>query len=340
MSICLCNLTADALLEHAAQKGIEFEPASPDPQSFSADFALASRGLSSFDDVLPKPIELMVGNAKNRRVSPGGSCHVWRGALPHGSFFAIDEGVYVTSPELTLLMQSAQLHQVSLCQMLGRYLGTWTPSNDAEGGQDKRAPLTTFDALVGYLAGVKHGRGHGNLKLAMAYTCDGAASASETSFQLVLCLPPELHGFSLPQPIMNYEVELSARAQLMHPHKTARIDLCWHNERLGIEYQGEDHGDQLGEDYARCFALREEKYELWYVAKEQLSSATQMDFIAREVAKRIGFTVNESLWPSHGELQELLDILLGAKHPKPVGFEELRKRRVAARASLRRSRML
>ena len=345
MSVCLCNLSADAALEFAAQKGVEFELASPNPMSFSADPALVSRKLSGLADAphelsgladaLPKPVELMLGSAKDRRSTTGVAYHVWRGGLPRNSFLRIDEGVYVTSPELTLLMQANQLHQVSLCQVLGRYLGTWTPTKESARGQDERAPLVTFDSLVSFCAGIKRSRGKSNLKLAMAYTCDGAASAPETSLQLALCLPPELHGFNLPQPTMNYEVGLSSRAQLMYPHETARIDLCWRNERFGLEYQGEDHGNQLGEDYARWFALREEQYELWYVAKEQLASATQMDFIAREVAKRIGFEINEELWPTHSELRELLDILSGATHPKPVPYEELRKRRVAARACLR-----
>ena len=104
----------------------------------------------------------------------------------------------------------------------------------------------------------------------MTYTCDMAASAPETSLQLALSLPPELHGMGLVQPTMNYEVELSTAARRLYSREPIRIDLCWRRAKFGLEYQGEDHGAQLGDDYARWFAAREMQYELWFVAKEQL----------------------------------------------------------------------
>lgn len=325
MSICLCNLSADVVLELAAQQKLEIEPASPDPSSFSVDIALAERSLRGIVDKIPSPIELMVGSAKSRRRARGVSCHVWRGHLPKNSFFALDEGVYVTSPELALVQQASQLHQVSLCKMLGRYLGTWTPANN-ERGQDERAPLTSFEVLNDYVQSLGHVPGKTNLKLAMAYTCEGAASAPETSLQLALCLPPELCGLNILQPTMNYEVDLSAEAQIMYPRDTIRIDLCWPQEWFGLEYQGEEHGKQLGEDCSRWFAAREMGYELWLLAKEQLESATRMKHIAREVAKRINFDVDEAAWPTDSEFQDLLDILVGKKNPKPIGAKELRRR--------------
>lgn len=331
MSICLCNLSADTLLELASQKKLDMEPATPDPLLFTADPIKAQETLGALADELPKPIELMVGSAQKRRRAMGIASHVWKGSIPKGGVFAIGEGVYVTSPEFTLLQQASQLHQASLCQMLGRYLGTWTPKKDSPTGQGKRAPLTTLESLDEFLKGIGSVRGQHNLRMAMAYTCEGAASAPETSLQLALCLPPELHGLSIPLPIMNYEVELSREARKLYPHDSIRIDLCWRHRRFGLEYQGEEHRKQLGEDYARWFAAREEGYELWFVAKDQLESVDQMKHIAREVAQRIDYDVDEGLWPTDGELQDLLDTLAGRRHPKPVSFEELRRRGVMAR---------
>jgi hypothetical protein len=119
---------------------------------------------------------------------------------------------------------------------------------------------------------------------------------------------------------------------MLYPRESIRIDLCWRHKGFGVEYQGEEHGEQMGEDFARWFAAREEKYELWFVAKEQLESAAQMLHIGREVAKRIDCDVDEAMWPTADELQELLDILAGRKHPKPISRAELRKRRARANA--------
>ena len=331
MSICLSNLSADVALELVAQAEREVGPASPDPSSFVADPAEVESALGTFADKLPRPIDVLVNNAGRRRHAADVACHVWNGPLPQNGILALGEGLYVSSPEFTLAQQANQLHQASLCQLLGRYLGTWSPKKGAPLGQCERAPLTSFEALNAFVVGAGQFRGKDNLKLAMAYTCDGAASAPETSLQLVLCLPPELNGLCLAQPTMNYEVGLSTAARKLYPPKSIRIDLCWRNKLFGMEYQGDEHGKQLGADYARWFAAREEGYELWFVAKEQLASAEQMLHIAGEAAKRIGSDVDTATWPTVDELQELLDILGGRKHPKPLTNAELRARRKSVR---------
>ena len=273
-----------------------------------------------------------MGDAQSRRSPAGVACRVWHGSLPRNSVFLIEEDVYVTSPELTLLLQATQLHQAALCQMLGRYLGTWTPDSHSECGQRTRMPLTSFEQLQSFLQHVGRAHGKGNLQFAMAYTCEGAASAPETTLQLALSLPPEVHGLNLSQPIMNYEIGLSSHAQKLCQHERIRIDLCWRDKQFGLEYQGEEHGKTLGEDYARWFAAREEGYELWLIAKEQLASSAQMNHIGREVAKRLGVDTNGKLWPTESELQELLDILNGRSHPNPISYREMRERRKALRA--------
>lgn len=338
MSICLSHLSADVALEHIAKDKHEVGPASPDPSSFVADPAAIESALGNLADKLPRPIEVVVNDARRRRHASGVACHVWNGSLLQNSILAIGEGLYVASPEFVLAQQSSQLHQVSLCKLLGRYLGTWSPLKDESGEQFKRAPLTSFDALNAFLLEAGRFRGKDSLKLAMAYTCDGAASAPETSLQLALCLPPELHGLNLEQPIMNYEVNLSTEARTLYPADSIRIDLCWHNKKFGLEYQGSEHGNRLGADYARSYAAHVEGYELLFAAKEQLASAEQMFYIAGEVAKHIESDVDTALWPTEDELQELLDILDGRKHPKPLTNAELRERRACAKARQRGAR--
>ena len=334
MSVCLCNLSADTVLELVAQRKMELVPASPDSSEFVADPALAQEALGELVTKLPKPLELLVGDPAQRRKVPNAACHVWKGPLPRNGVLALDEGVYVSSPEFTLLQQASQLHQANLCQMLGRYVGTWTPVEDKPSGQEERAPLTSFESLNEFLQGVGLAWGKASLKTAMAYTCEGAASAPETSLQLALCLPPELYGLGMSQPIMNYEVGLSTESRILYPHDSIRIDLCWRHKMFGLEYQGEEHGGRLGEDYARWFAAHNEGYELWFLAKEQLESASQLMHIARKVAGRIGERIDDRLWPTQDEFQDLLDTLAGRKHPRPLSHKDLRRRMKVLRARL------
>ncbi len=174
MSICLSNLSADIVLEHIAQSKVEIGPASPDPSSFVADPAAVESVLGDFADKLPRPIDVVVNDAGRRRHAADVACHVWNGSLPRNSVFALSEGLYVSSPEFTLAQQSSQLHQAVLCQLLGRYLGTWSPKEGAPKGQCARAPLTSFEDIKAFLAEAGRFRGKDNLKLAMAYTCEGA----------------------------------------------------------------------------------------------------------------------------------------------------------------------
>lgn len=66
MSVCLCNLSADLVLELVAQNKLDVSPASPDSSSFVADPTLVQNALGSLADQLPKPIDLLVGSAARR----------------------------------------------------------------------------------------------------------------------------------------------------------------------------------------------------------------------------------------------------------------------------------
>lgn len=94
MSVCLCNLSADKALELVAQHELEVGPATPDLDSFSGDVALAKEALGDVFDRLPKPVDLLVGSAKERRRASGVACHVWMGALPKNGVLSLGEDVY------------------------------------------------------------------------------------------------------------------------------------------------------------------------------------------------------------------------------------------------------
>lgn len=69
--------------------------------------------------------------------------------------------MYVASPELNLLLQASELHVTKLCQMLGRYWGSFSTKHDEEGDLLERAPLTTEEKLLRFLGHIDRTPGLG-----------------------------------------------------------------------------------------------------------------------------------------------------------------------------------
>jgi len=314
MSICLCHQSADQALELLAQKKELTEPAST---------AIIEGLKSGRDEVLSAcndmpsitlPIHVLIGDSANTKSEQCIKTHLWKGGFPDGAIKRISDELYVASPELCLVQQANGLSFVRLCQMLGRYLGTFSPSKESVFGFVERQPLTTEEELSNFIRTLSIKRPAGIVRQAMRWTCPSSASPQEVNLQLALSLPPTYHGFALPCPHMNYEVGLEGIAkEFCMPDKTIRIDLCWPDFGIGLEYQGEYHESQIGKDYARNLAANHMGYQLWYLANEQLVDAKQLEYIARIVARKVRKKINPKTWPTTDEVQKLLDVLSGAR---------------------------
>lgn len=316
MSICLSHGSADRMLERCAREGIELEPASSNvlmsvgAQVDEVRNALGDYGPMPFDDV-----ELVVGDRRNVRHSRGIVTHLLQRLPPEGSILRVDDGLYVVSPELCLMQQAGVMHPVNLCQMLGRYLATASSYESQDGKRlNRRSQLTDEERLARFLRGVRGSRGRGVLIDALEWTCPRAASPQETNLQLALTLPPSFGGFGLKRPMMNKEIKLNELERRLCQREFIRIDLLWQGG-FGLEYQGEDHANQLDEDYARFLAAHAHGIDIWFVANGQLADPVQMNYIAEHVAMLTGRRARGMRWPKRGEVQWLLEVLAGKRIP-------------------------
>lgn len=330
--ICLTHGTADRLLETRAAYGAELEPASLQAGDFTPHVDVMREGVNELFGEEVDLVNVLVGVGKDYRDGSDVACHRFYGELPSGSILYAEEGIYVASPYLNLLLEARDLHLVNLCSMLGRYLGTF--STTASGGSSdeivSRAPLVREPELSRYLSRFKNTAGTGNLREALRFTCENAASPQEVNLQLALCLPPSCNGFALRKPVMNYPIKLDGKDRRFYDADYICIDLYWPEAGFGLEYQGEkEHKDRMVQDISRWYAALQKGIELWFVTKEQLGDAVQMDFIAREVARRTKKRINEQTWPTVDEAQLLLDVLRSGKWLNPD--ERLRKREIRRR---------
>lgn len=328
MSICMSHKSADAMLEMLSQSGCAYESVSASNlRAFSANMDEIEEAIGVYS-TSELPIQLLVGHHNDRRSNVLADTHTVSFNLPDGAIMRVDEGIYTVSPELCLLQQASELHIINLCQMLGRFMATKASSYKNESDLVDRRPLVSVHALEDFMRAVPHARGIGALREALRWTAPAAASPQETNLQLALTLPGYYGGFSLAMPAMNRRVKLKGvAAKLLKGHRFFHPDLSWPDFKVGCEYQGSKHKEQLQEDCSRALAADAMGYELWYLTSEQLYSADHMDYIARKIAARIGKRINEKTWPSLERLDWLLSVLKGRVVPKPGERFAVRKSR-------------
>lgn len=161
MSICLSHTSAVAVLRQMAARGELLEhAASAVATVFEPDIALARSALSDYASTTDAP-ELLVCEPKHQRSQKDAAVHLWTGKLPEGSFYRLENGIYVASAEFTLLQQAGELQPVRLCQLLGRFLGTYK-TKEQVGGLVRRIvepALTTEESVLTYLTAAKRAKG-------------------------------------------------------------------------------------------------------------------------------------------------------------------------------------
>ncbi|MBR1830073.1 MAG: hypothetical protein IJ781_11325 [Atopobiaceae bacterium] len=316
--ICLTHNHADEQLEIAALAGADLEPSALQGDDFCADADAVREAALLLYGKTREWLNVLVGDQNGRKKSKGVACHCFGDKMLSGSVLHYEDNTYIASADFNLLLQARDVHFVQLCQLLGRYWGTFSTFADDNGMLLERAPLTCEEGLAKYLSGMAGTRGVGTLRKAMRYTCANAASPQEVNLQLALCLPTTCNGFALKKPVANYVVKFDQEDQKLYDVDEIRVDLYWPEASFGLEYLGKkEHQGRMCADVSRWYAARNKGIELWFVTKEQLKKAEAVDLIAREVARRTRKRINEWTWPTIEELQELLDILRGARTTDP-----------------------
>lgn len=329
MAVCLSGRSAELALEAFAREGVELEPVS------ASCLGKFSANIDDVRDILgglhidDPPLHLLVGKPVDRRSSSAIAASTTSINLPDGAIKRADEGLYVVSPEFCLLQRATEAHLVNVCQTLGRFMATKVRASVADRSLVDRSPLTSVQRVNDFLSSVGNVRGSRALREALRWTAPAAASAQEVDMQLQYSLPPQYGGYDLGLPKMNDEVTLEGVAKSLLPgHKHIYIDLSWPELKIGCEYQGEQHRDQIDSDCSRELAAEAMGYKLWYIAKTQLYSSVHMGYIALQIARAQGKRTARIKWPSQEQVEWLQSVLQGHTHPKP-GFRFVSRRRKA-----------
>lgn len=237
---------------------------------------------------LSRPLHVIVSDAAARRDSREVVSHLWSSSLPKGTVLDSENGFCICSPELTFLQMADALDVVDLVELAYELCGTYDVSTSE---LRPCAPLTSVEKLSAFIGKAEGVRGRRKALRALRYVADGAASPRETVLAMLLCLPYGLGGYRFELPVLNYRIDVGARARKVTTKQFYRCDLYWPSAKLALEYDSD--AEHLGSrsaarDSSRRTALDALGISVISVTTAQIASREETERIAHHVAKRLG----------------------------------------------------
>lgn len=237
-------------------------------------------------------LHVLVDSKEKRRVSSSHMTHLWSTPIPDGALYSMGGGAHVSSPAFVFLQLAQTLDFVQLicygCELCGIYVF----DEHAERGFNKRRrPLVNKEALEGFICEMEGVPGAKRARAALRYIVEGAGSPRETDGALLLSLPYKHGGYSLSTFVMNLEVPLVGAARKLYHKDPCRIDICFPEKNLAVEYLGlYDHsgGEAVGSDRGRTLALKEMGYEVMEVTKFQVDNLVSFEVVVLRISKILG----------------------------------------------------
>lgn len=284
-------------------------PSLPQRAPRREDFDRALRELRAVCPALrlSEPVHILIGSTSRPRVSQWRRVHTCVLEFPGRSFHAVGKGIYVATPALALVQMMAGREFVSSLELLWEACGTYqTYRTVPDETRYNVQPLTCVQALRSYVERGTLLNGTDKVSRLIRYLADGSASPQETKCALLLGLPKQYGGYGLGIPRMNHCVKASASARAIAGRSSFRLDLCWPEARIDVEYQSfETHGNEASRlrDSRRANALDSMGWAVVSITNGELSSLPAMDVIAQTVRKRMRKHV--SVYPADHHARKL-----------------------------------
>lgn len=260
-----------------------------------------------------RPIHILVPDKGARIRSKHITSHLWRGAVPPNSFVRASKDAYVASPELCFLQEADTDLRKLIC--LGYELcGSYAVRRLSGQGFVNRKPLSNTLKMNAYAASAQGVRGIGTARRALRFVLDGAASPMETIVAVLLCLPCSLGGYGIPRPVLNYRIEPGEAMARMVEKSSYACDLCWPEARVAVEYDSDSYhtgSSRIGRDSKRRNALLSLDFEVRTLTRAQVFEYYAFDRFARQLAKRLGHRLRESIADCDVRRRELRALLFG-----------------------------
>lgn len=243
-----------------------------------------------YPDLLIGDIDALV-RSKERSHKTGVAFHTCQKPLPDRSFYMLDEGIYVASPELCLMQLARKCTTAQTVKLAMEMCGSYAIDVFDEDGFGKRMPLTNAQKLMAYAARLYSPNSNGKGVQFLKWTVDNAASPRETALCMLLCMPPRFGGYGIPLPQLNKRIELSLKEQLAVGKRYFDCDLYWQGKRVGMEYDSARFHTEMEkqeQDAVRRNMLQHKNIRMITATRLQVNQEGTFDELAHQVARALG----------------------------------------------------
>lgn len=280
------------------------------------------------------PVHAIVAHARLRRAGSGIEASVRKGPFHPRSFMRIDDGLYVSTPEMAFCEVASALSLEQLIALGFELCGTYRRASTFGSARYDAAPLTSPAALASFIEKSPQFKGVKKARRALLFILADSASPRESELAMLLCLPYSLGGYGLPCPTMNAEMLLPKNVGATG-RSSLRCDLYWPAARLDVEYDSaEFHSAErlLANDSMRRIALESMDITSVNLTAEHLRRASLFDEAAQGIARILGKRVRlpgdfrlkqERLWRELGIVSSDMGLLpaMGANDPSEPNEE-------------------
>lgn len=269
-------------LERDTKAAVKFLESAVTPK-----FAPAVRDRFFSDESL---IRTTVAHARLRRAGGGIETSVRKGPFHPRSFMRIEDGLYVSTPEMAFCEMASVLSLERLIALGFELCGTYRRASTFGLARYDATPLTSPGALASFIEKSPQFKGVKKARRALPCILAGSASPRESELAMLLCLPYSLGGYGLPHPTMNAEMPLPKNVAATG-RSSLRCDLYWPAARLDVEYDSaEFHSAErlLANDSMRRIALESMDVTSVNLTAEHLRRASLFDEAAQGIARILG----------------------------------------------------
>jgi len=216
-----------------ADTGIDFRSATTNKRADT--FRLGDIGTFS----QARPLELAVFDPNRKHVRKTVRANLLRTDLPASALIRVDPSLWITCPELTVMLLAKRLAVIELAQVIMELCGSFSlhpdPSARDEPPRYGLPPVMSLASLADF-AQVTRVRGDkATLRTACQLACAHAASPMEANVTLLLSAPPDLGGYGFPKPSLNAPFTPPEEDRPHLSQQSYALDLFWQDCLADIE---------------------------------------------------------------------------------------------------------
>lgn len=211
--------------------------------------------------------------------------------LPRKSFIQLEDHVLLSAPALVFVQLSETLPLAHLIELGFEICGTYRLVPQLTQGFLPCMPLSSVDKMKAHIRDLQGLRGKKRALQALSYVLEGSASPMESKLAVLLCLPRRLGGYGLPQPRMNYRIDIGRRLRKTASKKYYVCDLYWTESRVAVEYDSDlfhTASEHIASDASKRNALAAQGITVITVTKRQILNKQELDRVAAALAKALG----------------------------------------------------